>query len=49
MIDHLVEKCKKLFEEEVKIEDPKKYFDDAVVELRILKKDSGEKAHALLD
>ena len=37
MIDHLINQCKRHFDEEVKIEDPRKCFDDAIIELRIKK------------
>lgn len=42
MIDHLINQCKRHFDEEVKIEDPRKYFDDAIIQLRIKKNGSVE-------
>ena len=39
IIDHLVASCHNFFTDEEKIEDPKKYFDDALIALRIHKKD----------
>ena len=37
MINHLVRLCKGQLDEDVRIEDPKKYFDDAIIEVRIKK------------